>query len=54
MLEGTWEDGICRACGSIVEETGANDGIYDYMNRCTNEACVFFTDGSASTKTEII
>ena len=42
MIETThmWNDGICKKCGSVVEE-GSNmtdlDG--DYMNRCTNPEC---------------
>jgi len=40
MLEGSWEDGVCKACGSVVEEIGSDDGIHDYMNRCTSESCI--------------
>ena len=43
-IKKTWFDGICKNCGSDVEETGSDHsgGHYDcdYMNRCTNRYCV--------------
>lgn len=34
-----WDDGICKLCGSIVEE-GPSNRDFDYMNRCTNKDCI--------------
>ncbi len=34
-----WEDGICKTCGSMVEEGSSDKDDYDYMNRCTNVLC---------------
>jgi hypothetical protein len=34
-----WLDGICKLCGSEVEETATQRPRDDYQNRCRNPDC---------------
>ena len=41
-MSNIWNDGICNACGAVVEEMSSvrlGQG-FDYQNRCTNCKCV--------------
>ena len=39
ISEKMWYDGVCKTCGSSVEEGRSNEN-FDYMNRCTNPECI--------------